>query len=659
MENLSLRTKALLPIIVMCFTVATMVAIAVINLSNLSAQTSELVKHREVGVIAIARLGRTVASLNADVAGNLIFDSETEIGKAIRKDFGELTQNIDRLLAMALKELPEKSVEIEAIRTRFGALKTEAQKPYQIGTDSPSIEDGSKLKPEDLDQLARGAKLAEPIFLKVQQFGMDLKTFNDQLLAESAARADELQRKSTNTLIILTVVGILATLFAGALSYWISNSKIAKPLVRLGELMAALAKGDLSVLVEGQSRRDEIGSMAQAVQIFKENGLKLRQSEAAAAEARAQAEAERQRNEEIRANAAAEQARAMERLASGLKRLAGGDLTSRLDDGFSTTYVQIRDDFNEAANKLRDTMVAIVTSTHAIRSGTKEISTASDDLSRRTEQQAASLEQTAAALDEITATVRKSAEGADHARDVVAAADRDAKNSATIVSQAVQAMDAIAKSSEQINQIIGVIDEIAFQTNLLALNAGVEAARAGDAGRGFAVVASEVRALAQRSAEAAKEIKELIFASTTQVDTGVKLVGETGKALDRIMHQVIEINSIVAEIAAGAKEQATGLAEINSAINQMDQVTQQNAAMVEESTAASYSLSEETSQLTNLIGQFRVGEGNAEDTMRRELRKVAPHAFKAPAAAPSRAKQGAPAAKAVVNGAPRAEWEEF
>jgi methyl-accepting chemotaxis protein len=185
-------------------------------------------------------------------------------------------------------------------------------------------------------------------------------------------------------------------------------------------------------------------------------------------------------------------------------------------------------------------------------------------------------------------------------------------------------MDAIAKSAGQISQIIGVIDEIAFQTNLLALNAGVEAARAGDAGRGFSVVASEVRALAQRSAAADKEIKALISASTTQVDHGVKLVGETGKSLERMMAQVVEINAVVGEIAAGAKEQAIGLAEVNTAINQMDQMTQRNAAMVEESTAAAHTLSQETAQLSDLIGQFRLGEADEEEPARRRSRAAAP-----------------------------------
>jgi methyl-accepting chemotaxis protein len=258
-------------------------------------------------------------------------------------------------------------------------------------------------------------------------------------------------------------------------------------------------------------------------------------------------------------------------------------------------------------DKLQTAMTVIAANALGIRGGGEEISAAADDLSRRTEQQAASLEETAAALDEITATVKKTADGAKAANAVVAAAKGDAEHSGDVVRKAVEAMSAIERSSSQISQIIGVIDEIAFQTNLLALNAGVEAARAGDAGRGFAVVASEVRALAQRSATAAKEIKALISASGQQVAAGVDLVGETGKSLDRIVKQVAEISAVVTEISASAQEQSVGLAQVNTAINQMDQVTQQNAAMVEQSTAASHALSQEAEELARLVAAFKVG----------------------------------------------------
>ena len=299
---------------------------------------------------------------------------------------------------------------------------------------------------------------------------------------------------------------------------------------------------------------------------------------------------------------------AVNELAAALNELSENNLGVRLDRTFMPSLEKLRTDFNASVGKLAATLADISSSTNTIQSGTQEISTAAEDLSRRTEQQAASLEQTAAALDEITATLKKSAQGAAHVREVVTTVNNDAKQSGQVVRQAITAMSGIESSSREIGQISGVIDEIAFQTNLLALNAGVEAARAGEAGRGFAVVASEVRALAQRSADAAKEIKKLILASTQQVAEGVTLVGDTGKVLERIVAQIAEINAFMTDMAASTQEQSTALSEVNTAINQMDQVTQQNAAMVEETTAASQALTQETSKLSAMVGQFEVGE---------------------------------------------------
>jgi methyl-accepting chemotaxis protein len=320
-------------------------------------------------------------------------------------------------------------------------------------------------------------------------------------------------------------------------------------------------------------------------------------------------------------------------LGAALKRMAASDLEQPIQKTFAAALEKSRQDFNAAQETLRSTMLQITESVNLVSSGGQEIATASDDLSRRTEQQAASLEETAAALDEVTSTVKKTTDGARQARTVVSEARVDAEKSGEIVRRAVEAMGRIEKSSAEISQIIGVIDEIAFQTNLLALNAGVEAARAGDAGRGFAVVASEVRALAQRSAEAAKEIKGLITTSNIEVGNGVKLVAQTGESLARIVGKVSEINSVVADIAAGAEEQSTALQEVNTAVNQMDQATQQNAAMAEQATAAARSMMQETEKLSEMVGQFRVGRSASAGAMRRELKKVAPHAF-APAVKP-------------------------
>ena len=292
----------------------------------------------------------------------------------------------------------------------------------------------------------------------------------------------------------------------------------------------------------------------------------------------------------------------------GLEALAHGELGYRMPDNLPPEYAKLRQDFNSAVETLSQTMTQVRASADGIGAVTDEIARAADDLSHRTEQQAASLEETASALDEITATVSRTSAGVRQASETVGRARGEAVRSGDIVADAVRAMSDIEESSRQITPIVGVIDEIAFQTNLLALNAGVEAARAGDAGKGFAVVASEVRALAQRSADAAKEIKSLISSSSEHVAQGVNLVRMTGETLQKIVGQVAEIDTLVAEIASSAQEQSAGLAEVNTAINQMDQVVQTNAAMVEQSTAATHTLHNETSELSRLVGGFQTGE---------------------------------------------------
>ena len=361
---------------------------------------------------------------------------------------------------------------------------------------------------------------------------------------------------------------------------------ITRPIGRLSGAMRRLAGGSLDAEVPDRSRRDEVGAMAAAVQTFKTAAIeKARLERQAEADARS-TEAERTRIEAERRVAASQQAVVVETLAGALGRLSAGDLTCGMTAAFAPEYERLRMDFNKAVDGLRDVVGTIVSNTGAIRAGTGDITRASDDLSRRTEHQAASLEQTAAALHEITANVGRTARGAKAASDLVAGTRSNAAQSGLIMRDAVAAMGEIEQSARQIGEIIGVIDAIAFQTSLLALNAGVEAARAGDAGRGFAVVASEVRALAQRSAESAKEIKALISASGKQVGHGVALVSATGQSLGLIVTQVGEIDAVIATIAASAQEQANGLAEVNTAVSAMDQVTQQNAAMVEQSTAA-------------------------------------------------------------------------
>ncbi|WP_337270188.1 methyl-accepting chemotaxis protein [Oryzifoliimicrobium ureilyticus] len=302
-----------------------------------------------------------------------------------------------------------------------------------------------------------------------------------------------------------------------------------------------------------------------------------------------------------------ERVHAVNTVGAALKKLAQGDLSFSIDQPFAPDFEDLRLTMNEAIVQMRTALAAVAHSTDQIDTGTREISKSAEDLSKRTEQQAASLEQTAAALDEITVNVTNAAKRAEEARHAAATASENAQQSGKVVADAVGAMSRIATSSNQISNIIGVIDEIAFQTNLLALNAGVEAARAGEAGKGFAVVAQEVRELAQRSAQAAKEIKDLIRNSSDEVSTGVKLVSQTGEALRTIQENIVVVNDHMEAITSSTKEQATGLSEVNSAVNQMDQVTQQNAAMVEETNAASAALAQETARLREQIGGFQLG----------------------------------------------------
>jgi methyl-accepting chemotaxis protein len=325
-------------------------------------------------------------------------------------------------------------------------------------------------------------------------------------------------------------------------------------------------------------------------------------------------------------------------IANGLQALSNADLAYRITERFDPAFEALKVDFNTSADRLERSMLQVVENASSIQSGAQEIAKASEELSGRTERQAANLEETAAALDQVTATVAKSAGGAGHASAVAAEAKHEAERSSALMADAIKAMDGIKTSSAQITQIIGVIDEIAFQTNLLALNAGVEAARAGEAGRGFAVVAQEVRALAQRSADAAKEIKGLIAASSQHVERGVKLVDQTGAALTGIVGKVVEINTLITEFAQSSQEQATGLGQVNTAVNQMDQVTQQNAAMVEQTSAAIRSLADEADALAKLFRRFNVGA----DTYR-----AAPPAHRAPSPAPART---APALKTTGRG---------
>ena len=432
----------------------------------------------------------------------------------------------------------------------------------------------------------------------------------------------------------LIVNGLLLTLTLVAI-FFTTQSLLQRPLSKMLNAVNALSDGSVEQEIGLPDSRDEIGTIAGSLEKLRLGLVEKNNLERARVE-------EQENHQNV-----------VQSLAGGLHKLASGDLTSKLSQSFPENYEQLRKDFNGTVDRLNGAVSQVVTSAESIRNGAGEISQASDDLAHRTESQAATLEQTAAALDELTTSVKAAAEGARSVEVTMATAREEAENNRALVQNAVAAMTEIEQSSNHMNQIISVIDDIAFQTNLLALNAGVEAARAGEAGNGFAVVASEVRALAQRSSDAAMEIKMLIGESSQQVERGVDLVGKAGEALQNIVQQITHISRLVSDIAEGAAEQSIGLNELNSGVMQLDQVTQKNAVMVEEATAAGHMLNADAGKLADLVGHFKVSASVTELPSRTQPAPDRHPAASARAAAPSRAGLG------IVGNTAEEIWDDF
>ncbi|MFB9952946.1 methyl-accepting chemotaxis protein [Rhizobium puerariae] len=533
-------------------------------------------------------------ALRADVLASLLASNPTTdiVFDSVKADLSEHVASFREMIA---------ANKILATDPETQKVLAEVERPLLAYIDS-----ATKLV-DTAEKDSLGALKALPDFMK--QFSTletAMEEAGDQVQKASVSVSEESSHTADAIRDVLQAILGLTVLFSMVL-FVLFRRTVSKPILALSADMTKLAGGQTDITCTGIGQKDEIGTMAAAVEVFRKAALANRQLEADAEQARQQAEVDRVAAQQKAETDAAERLRvATSGLAEGLKRLASGDLAFQLDEPFASDFEILRHDFNISLKQLGNTLNAISGSIAAIDTSTREISSGANDLSRRTEQQAASLEQTAAALDQITANVTSSSRRTEEARTVATAADHSAARSTEVVGQAEEAMQRIENSSQQISNIIGVIDEIAFQTNLLALNAGVEAARAGEAGKGFAVVAQEVRELAQRSATAAKEIKALINTSSVEVEGGVQLVRETGVALKEIGERISDINQHMNAIAVSAKEQSTGLAEIAAAINTMDQTTQQNAAMVEQSTAASIALAAETSKLRELMSQFRL-----------------------------------------------------
>ncbi|ARM11044.1 MULTISPECIES: methyl-accepting chemotaxis protein [Rhizobium] len=410
-----------------------------------------------------------------------------------------------------------------------------------------------------------------------------------------------------NELLMLVLgIGAVVMLLVGVLAFYAIRLSV-KPLQALTASVHSISSGDLDKPIPCLEKKNEFGEIGRALSLFRDSALARRDLEIEAAEQRALSDAERARNDADKRSLDSQIDFAVNQLAAGLGRLSQGDVSQTIGTPFVGRLEQLRVDFNTSLLRLQDTLSGIRDSASTIQRNSGAVSASADELSKRTEAQAANLEETAAAVEEITVTVRSSAERAREANNVVAATKKTADNSGTVVGDAVAAMERIEGASQRIEQIIEVIDDIAFQTNLLALNAGIEAARAGEAGKGFAVVAQEVRELAQRSADAAREIKSLIETSSREVTAGSELVQKTGSVLASISQEIIAISGHVETIATASRDQSAALQEVNGSVNAMDQMTQKNASMVAETTQASRLLAGEADTLMSLIERFRLG----------------------------------------------------
>ena len=563
----SLAARLIAPIVVSIVLLACLAGVTLHSEAQV-AQANAAATAAEDAMLRFAELRSLSRSLQRD-ALNLVVEQDPAERQVIRSKFEKrLSTMADQLDAMRRDR--------DALAVSSAYLSSQAAVRAELAEAGRLAVNGDPVA--GLAHFRNRVRPAERLASKIADARID--ALGDETIAahdQAEAVAVQSRRVLIGATLLLAITGLTTGLF-------MALRTVVRPLHDLRGAMGALAEGRTDHAIPHATREDEIGEMARSMAAFRDQ---LRR-----------AEAEKAAQTDLIATS----------IGKGLSALAQGDLTARIDVPLEPPFDRLKSDFNDAMAALHGTMTAVATATGGVRAGAMDIRQASDDLSQRTEQQAASLEETAGAMDEITATVRHAAASAGEAATAVQRTQADARDGGAVVVRARAAMADIERASDEIATIIGVIDGIAFQTNLLALNAGVEAARAGDAGRGFAVVASEVRGLAQRSADAAKDVKDRILASAAGVRAGVALVDETGDALDRINDGMERLGTLMTGIADGAKHQAAGMGEVNISLSQMDTVTQQNAAMVEQATAAARGLAEEAETLARAVSRFHLAQ---------------------------------------------------
>ncbi|KRE15615.1 hypothetical protein ASE66_12255 [Bosea sp. Root483D1] len=569
------------------------------ELARADAVYSEMLDTAPPALFETGRAARRVNDMLAQSYKVIAYPAGSKGGQDGITQMNASYQRATAQLAAAAAKEPQQKAEFDRLLAGVREMKNSLDEAIALGARDENAKALAIMDRAD----AKTAELAEAV---VTLSSTVLKEVDTQ----SAAMRSDIAF-TTKLMLGLSLAGILLGI---GLALLMSAKTITGPLARLRGAMDKLASGDFDAAVESSQRRDEVGLMAKTVLVFKENGLEMKRLEAQASEQERVTAAEREKNEAERRRAeiereklAKEQQQVVTLLANGLDLLAQGDLTYRIGDQVAADYQKLRDDFNRAVNRLAETVKTIQTTASDVGTAAREINMGADDLSKRTEEQASSLEETAATTEELAASVKASASSSRQAAALAGEATQIAVQGGAIVGSAIEAMTQIEQASRKISDITSVIDEIAFQTNLLALNAAVEAARAGDAGKGFAVVASEVRTLAQRSSVAAKDITALINESGAKVDQGVSLVREAGEVLGRIVEASKRVSATVSDISTASAEQANGIDEMSQTVAHMDEMTQQNAALAEESAASATSLSDQIQRLNGLVATFRIG----------------------------------------------------
>ncbi|MGV1760516.1 methyl-accepting chemotaxis protein [Rhizobium sp. A22-96] len=594
LTNASIRSKILSVIIPLCIAGVLAAGFMSYRYKQTDTAYSGFISINNIAAIDIARASRNLLALSYSAYQIMAYDPKDPNFKAADALYRKTSVTLMTRLNNARSSLPDQHEILDRYIAKAQEVLALTDKAVQFGAANRN--DEARI------ELAKADAIIVPLSNDMSDF---ITSETETILKMS----DDLTSETDSTIFFALVFIVTAFLAGIAAALMIVSKAIIGPIGRLRERMVALARGETEAPVPDKGRSDEVGQMAGSVEVFRQSAVERIRLECEAEETRAAHKSTREGYERQKAQDAADMQFAVENLATGLSKLSDGDTSFRLEKPFVPNLDSLRTDFNVSVEQLHLTLSQVAASADGIAMGTNEMRSAAEQLAKRTEQQAAAVEETAAALEQITTTVKESTARAREAGVLVGKAKASAEHSGAVMHNAIRAMQKIEGSSSEIGSIIGVIDEIAFQTNLLALNAGVEAARAGDAGKGFAVVAQEVRELAQRSASAAKEIKTLVTASYAQVQEGVKLVGDTGEILQTIVSEVHVINGHMKAIVDAAHEQSSSLQQINQAVVTMDQDTQRNAAMVEETTAASHSLAGEAASLKRLLSQFKLVAG--------------------------------------------------